>query len=72
MQQNGEDLAGENGEDSAFGSALIDFAQSMRDLADVKDELVSMPVCVCVCLFVFVVCITYVCVRVYVTCVCWC
>ena len=76
MQQNGEDLAGENGEDSAFGSALIDFAQSMRDLADVKDELVSVHacvcVCVCVCVFVCTHCVVCnVCVRVYVTCVCW-
>ena len=51
MQTSGDDLVGEEGEDSTFGAALIDFAQSMRDLADVKDELV----CVCVCV-VCVVC----------------
>lgn len=39
MQTSGDDLVGEEGEDSTFGAALVDFAQSMRDLADVKDEL---------------------------------
>ena len=76
MQQNGEDLAGENGEDSVFGSAMIDFAQSMRDLADVKDELVS--ACVYACMYVrryvrmyvrtyvrMYVCITYLCMYGY-------
>ena len=67
MQSNGEDLVGEEGEESTFGAALIDFAQSMRDLADVKDELVSvcmyvgMYVCVCVCVCVYVCVCMHVC-----------
>ena len=50
MQTSGDDLVGEEGEDSTFGAALIDFAQSMRDLADVKDELVCVWCVWCVCM----------------------